>query len=97
MARSGSPYEQYLAMGYEFAELPAEAQNDIKRAFNSASSQFFIMHEDSPHLDGQYAAFGKVTKGMDVVDALAENTPVTDNNGSVSAQNQPIIESITIK
>lgn len=39
---------------------------------NSASSQFFIMHKDSPHLDGQYAAFGKVTDGMDIVDAIAE-------------------------
>ena len=38
---------------------------------NSASSQFFIMHQDAPHLDGQYAAFGKVTEGMDVVDAIA--------------------------
>lgn len=38
---------------------------------NSASSQFFIMHEDAPHLDGQYAAFGKVTEGMDVVDRIA--------------------------
>ena len=97
MARSGSPYEQYLSMGYKFADLPAEAQNDIKRAFNSASSQFFIMHEDSPHLDGSYAAFGKVTKGIEVVDKIAENTPVTDGNGTVLAQNQPIIESITIK
>ena len=38
---------------------------------NSAGSQFFIMHEDAPHLDGQYAAFGKVTKGMEVVDEIA--------------------------
>lgn len=38
---------------------------------NSASSQFFIMHQDAPHLDGQYAAFGKVTEGMDVVDKIA--------------------------
>lgn len=38
---------------------------------NSASSQFFIMHDDAPHLDGQYAAFGRVTDGMDVVDAIA--------------------------
>ena len=38
---------------------------------NSAGSQFFIMHEDSPHLDGQYAAFGKVIEGMDVVDEIA--------------------------
>ena len=38
---------------------------------NSAGSQFFIMHKDSPHLDGQYASFGKVTEGMDVVDRIA--------------------------
>ena len=38
---------------------------------NSAGSQFFIMHQDAPHLDGQYAAFGKVVEGMDVVDEIA--------------------------
>ena len=38
---------------------------------NSAGSQFFIMHEDAPHLDGQYAAFGKVTKGIEIVDEIA--------------------------
>ncbi len=41
------------------------------RSYDSASSQFFIMHVDAPHLDGQYAAFGKVIEGMDVVDAIA--------------------------
>ncbi|MBM0046598.1 peptidylprolyl isomerase [Anaerococcus sp. mt242] len=40
---------------------------------NSAGSQFFIMHKDSPHLDGDYAAFGKVTEGMNVVDKIAES------------------------
>ena len=40
---------------------------------NSAGSQFFIMHQDAPHLDGQYAAFGQVTEGMDVVDAILKN------------------------
>ncbi|MBQ8728163.1 MAG: peptidylprolyl isomerase [Oscillospiraceae bacterium] len=39
---------------------------------NSAGSQFFIMHKDAPHLDGDYAAFGKVVEGMDVVDEIAE-------------------------
>ena len=38
---------------------------------NSAGSQFFIMHENAPHLDGQYAAFGKVTSGLEIVDAIA--------------------------
>ncbi len=45
---------------------------------NSAGSQFFIMHEDSPHLDGQYAAFGKVVEGMEVVNEIA--TVKTDRN-----------------
>lgn len=64
--------------------------------YNSASSQFFIVHEDSFHLDGNYAAFGKVTKGMDVVDKIAEDIKVTDDNGTVLKENQPIIESIRI-
>ena len=62
--------------------------------YNSASSQFFIMHADATYLDGQYAAFGHVTDGMDVVDAIAENTPTSD--GMVAKENQPVIESIVI-
>lgn len=46
---------------------------------NSASSQFFIMHQDAPHLDGQYAAFGKITKGIEVVDEIA--SVKTNSNG----------------
>ena len=61
---------------------------------DSASSQFFIMHQDAEHLDGQYAAFGKVTEGMDVVDAIAEKTPVQDGNGTVAPDDQPVITSI---
>ena len=41
---------------------------------NSAGSQFFIMHQDAPHLDGEYAAFGKITEGLDIVDQIA-NVP----------------------
>lgn len=52
---------------------------------NSASSQFFIMHEDAPHLDGQYAAFGKVTEGMEVVDKIA-NTKTYPNDQPVVPQ-----------
>lgn len=80
-------------------------QNDLKHtrgvlsmarssAMDSASSQFFIMHADAPHLDGQYAAFGKVISGMEVVDAICEHTPVTDRNGTVAKANQPVIERI---
>ena len=64
--------------------------------YDSASSQFFIMHQDAPHLDGQYAAFGRVTKGIDVVDKIAANTPVIDANGTVLFENQPVITKITI-
>ena len=62
----------------------------------SASSQFFIMHADAPYLDGQYASFGKVTSGMDVVDKIATTVKVEDNNGTVLAANQPVIRSIYI-
>ena len=60
---------------------------------NSAGSQFFIMHQDAPHLDGQYAAFGKVVEGMDVVDAIA-STP-TDRADRPKAPQK--IKSITIE
>ncbi len=63
---------------------------------NSASSQFFIMHADATYLDGDYAAFGQVTSGIEVVDAICENTPVVDNNGTVLAANQPKIKEIRI-
>lgn len=63
---------------------------------DSGSSQFFIVHEDSTFLDGQYAAFGHVTDGMDVVDAICEAVPVQDNNGTVAAADQPVITSVTV-
>lgn len=66
------------------------------RLMDSASSQFFIMHQDKPHLDGDYAAFGYVTEGIEVVDAICANTKVEDKNGSVKPENQPVITSITV-
>lgn len=63
---------------------------------DSASSQFFIMQQDATHLDGAYAAFGRVTSGLEIVDKICENTPVTDSNGTVTAENQPVITSIKI-
>ena len=59
---------------------------------NSAGSQFFIMHQDAKHLDGQYAAFGKVTSGMDVVDAIAK----TQTNRQDRPLTEQKIASITV-
>lgn len=63
---------------------------------NSASSQFFIVHEDSTFLDGQYAAFGQVTEGIEIVDQICLDTPVQDSNGTVAADDQPIITSVKV-
>ena len=64
---------------------------------DSASSQFFIVHQDSVHLDGQYACFGYVTEGIEVVDAICEEVPVIpDQDGLVLKENQPVIESIKV-
>ena len=65
-------------------------------AYNSASSQFFIVHENSTFLDGQYAGFGYVTSGMEIVDKICEDISVEDNNGTVLKENQPVIEKISM-
>ena len=65
------------------------------QANNSASSQFFIVHKDYASLDGQYAAFGHVTEGIEVVDKLAE-VPAEKGSGAVAKADQPVIESITM-
>ncbi len=66
-------------------------------SYNSASCQFFIMHKTNTQLDGQYAVFGYVVEGMDVVNAVCEAAKPTDNNGTISKDQQPIITSITIR
>ena len=64
---------------------------------DSASSQFFIMQETTPSLDGQYAAFGTVTSGMEVVDKICESVPVADEaSGLVAPEDQPVIASIEV-
>jgi peptidyl-prolyl cis-trans isomerase B (cyclophilin B) len=64
--------------------------------YNSASSQFFIVHEDSTFLNGSYAAFGYVTDGMDIVDKICSETPIQDKNGTVLHDDQPVIKSIKV-
>lgn len=64
--------------------------------YNSASSQFFIVHEDSPHLDKAYAAFGYVTKGMNIVDEIVKKAKPVDDNGTILYEEQPVIESIKV-
>lgn len=65
--------------------------------YNSASSQFFIVHEDSSYsLDGLYACFGYVIGGMDIVDAICTEAEPTDSNGTIPAENQPVITSIVV-
>lgn len=64
--------------------------------FDSASSQFFIVQADSEFLDGQYAAFGNVTEGMEFVDIIAKEAKPIDDNGTIPAEEQPVIETIRI-
>lgn len=65
--------------------------------YDSASSQFFIVQSDSTFLDGQYAAFGYVTQGMELVDQICAEAEPTDDNGTIEADQQPIITSVTIR
>lgn len=66
---------------------------------DSASSQFFIVHEDSISLDGKYACFGYVTEGIEVVDAICDAIPAeayVNSNGLVAKEYQPVIESVKV-
>ncbi len=84
-------YENSLSHTRGAISMARSSEND------SASSQFFIVHEDSTHLDGQYAVFGYVTEGLDIVDSICESAEPTDDNGTISSDAQPIITSITIR
>ncbi len=63
---------------------------------DSASSQFFIVHEDSTFLDGEYAGFGHVTEGIEIVDEICKDTAVQDDNGTVAPEDQPKITAIRV-
>lgn len=63
---------------------------------DSGSSQFFIVQSDSTFLDGDYAGFGHVTSGMDIVDKICKDANPTDDNGTIPADEQPVIETVKI-
>lgn len=110
MIQGGDP--QGTGMGGSDKEIKGEfAANGVKNsishtrgvismaratAYDSASSQFFIVHQDSKFLDGNYAGFGRVTSGIEIVDKICADAKVEDNNGTVLKANQPIIEKITM-
>ena len=70
------------------------ARNNV--SMDSASSQFFIVQSDSTFLDGQYACFGYVTSGMDIVDQICKDAQPTDGNGTIPAAEQPVITAVRV-
>lgn len=96
---SRSIYGEFKSNGFDNSLKHVRGTVSMARSQDpdSASSQFFIVQEDTPSLDNEYAAFGTVTSGMDVVDDIAKTAEPTDNNGSIDKSEQPVIESITIR
>jgi peptidyl-prolyl cis-trans isomerase B (cyclophilin B) len=90
---------EFANNGYDYNDI-SHIRGTISMArandYNSGSSQFFIVQSDSTFLDGDYAGFGHVTSGMDIVDTICANAPVTDNNGTVLPDDQPIITEIRV-
>lgn len=89
---------EFAANGWENTILHVPGTISMARAedYNSASSQFFIMVGEAQHLDGYYAAFGHVTNGLDIVQKIASDARPTDNNGTIPADEQPVIETVII-
>ena len=70
------------------------ARNSV--SMDSASSQFFIVQSDSTYLDGQYACFGYVTSGMEIVDQICKDAQPADGNGTIPAAEQPVITAVRV-
>ena len=89
-------YGEFKNNGFENALKHEKGVLSMARSsdYNSASCQFFIMLGDEVRLDGDYAAFGKVVEGMDIIEAVADSIKSTGANGEISADKQPIIEKI---
>lgn len=101
-AKGGKPAEsikgEFQANGFknELSHVRGVISMARAQGYNTASSQFFIMHGDTPSLDGNYAAFGMMTSGFDVLDKLAA-TPTNDPNGIVDEAIQPVIKTVIVK
>lgn len=82
----------------DYTYFAGDNQTIIKEGYNSASCQFFIMTNDSPELDGQYASFGKVIEGMDIIHKI-ENIPTEESDYGENSKpvNPPIIEKIRVE
>ena len=93
-----SIYGEFLSNGYANSISHVRGVISMARAMdpNSATSQFFIVQTDSTYLDGNYAAFGYVTSGIEIVDAICADAPVIDNNGTVPDESQPVIRQIRV-
>ncbi|MBE6949142.1 MAG: peptidylprolyl isomerase [Ruminococcaceae bacterium] len=90
---------EFSANGYEnnISHVRGTISMARSQEYNSASSQFFIVQQDSTFLDGQYAGFGTVVEGMEIVDQICQESNPTDNNGSIPEAERPIIETVTIR
>ena len=85
---------------YPFADFSVRIRisfEGVLKDFFMPGKQFFIMQADGTYLDGDYAVFGTVLEGMEIVDQICKNTTVEDSNGTVRPENQPVIESIRIE
>lgn len=94
-------YGEFSANGYDNPLSHTKGAISMARAtdMNSASSQFFIVQDDRAvsSLDGKYACFGYVTSGLEYVDQICQDAQPTDSNGTIKPEEQPIIESITVR
>ncbi len=90
---------EFTANGHENPLLHTRGAISMARSreYDSASSQFFIVHKDSASLDGQYAVFGYVTEGMEVVDEICTKAEPVDGDGTIPAENQPVISTVKIR
>lgn len=90
---------EFSANGYDnpLSHIRGTVSMARSESYDSASSQFFIVQADSTYLDGSYAAFGRVTSGMDIVDQICADAEDIDGNGLIAADTRPVIVSVTVR